>query len=410
MTLIDSHSLAVIVSPVGAYLDPTDATITLDEGWSPYAQASVTCAMPPEPVLDLLDLRSTPLRLDLRARQDFASAWQVSDLTGLWGGSVAAATSWLGGRPLSAVFGALSTPWNAAGRRQSTSRRFDLLVTERSIDHQAGTITLTAASDEALLHSLSLVASTPWDPATTSVRAIVDRVLDLLGATLQEGDADGTVAQEATVWKPGDKAIDYLEPMLQAVDLKLWCDEQRRWWLSERRPTVPGAVTLNPSATITELTDTMAVTGDVWYDAVVIRYRWVDQFDLNQEAFDAAGPADARNVYVLDYTTPYPGPGAAAGILNRAQGRGRVLDVRAISDYRVQPGMAATITPPTTDSQTGYVSSVSFNFPDYEMNVATRGLVDTPPTSWLYAPAGLAWNDVPAGTSWLEYTPELIGA
>src|SRR5690606_17210533 len=107
-----------------------------------------------------------------------------------------------------------------------------------------------------------------------------------------------------------------------------------RWWLTEVQPTTEGAIVLTPTATITELTDSMEVAGEEWFDAVVVTYKWTDTFDLNQVAYDAAGPANPRNVFTIEYdNTPYPGPGAAAGILNRAQGRGRVLEVVAVSNY-----------------------------------------------------------------------------
>lgn len=409
-TLLDSHRAIAYVTPVGVQLDIETVEVNLDETQSPYGEARIVCQLPDEATQKLLDLRTTPLRLQLRLRQDFASAWSVATLTAAGHGSMATLTAELGGLPLSTVYQRFSTPWNASGRRPSTSRWFDLMVSERSIDHKAAQLTLVAYTDEALMLSDALVATTVLNPGTTSVRSIAEQLLARVGAVLTPGPDDGTVEADATLWRPGMTAWDYFAPLAQAANLRLWCDERRRWHLTEVRPTAEGAITVNPTATLTAVTDTMTVTGDEWYDAVVIRYRWVDAFDLNQERYDAAGAASPRNVLLIEHDTPYPGAGAAAGILSRAQGRGRVLEVEAVSDYTAQPGMPATITPPATDAQTGFVSSVTWRLPDAEMSISTRGLVDTPATSWLFVPAGVAWNDIPAGVSWNTYTPELIGA
>lgn len=408
-TTIDQHTLTATVAPLGLALDEVDASVTLDEGWSPYAQATITCKLPDAAGQDLLDLRDTLLRLDLRARQDFASPWTLGTLTDAVGGSMAALTAMFGGRPLSAMYQTFSLPWNAFGRRPSTSRRFDLLITSRRFNHLDGTFTIEAASDEALLHSDALVATAPFNPGTTSVRAIAAIVLARIGAQLQPGTADGTVTTDGTVWSPGVTAWDYVSPLLQAVNLRLWCDEQRRWWITEVLPTAAGALVLTPTATITELSDTMQVTGDVWFDAVLVTYKWTDAYDLNQVAYDAAGPTSPRNVYRIEKATPYPGAGAAAGILSRAQGRGRVLDVRAVSDYSALPGQPVTIAPPDTEVQTGYVTSVAWSWPDGEMRVASRGLVDTPRESWLFVSSGVSWASIDTGVSWAEFDPEMIG-
>lgn len=409
-TILDQHAFAATVAPLGLGLEVIDATITLDEGWSPYAQARLTCKLPTASEQDRLDLRETALRLDVRTRQDFASPWALSTLTAAVGGRMADLTTEFGGKQLSSFYQEFSRPWNTFGRRPSTSRRSDLLITSRHFDHRNSTLVLVAESDEVMLHSDALVATSSLNPGTTSVRDLAQFVLDRIGAHLQPGDADGTVEADSTIWTPGVTAWDYIAPLVQSANLRLWCDERRRWWLTGVHPTSPGSLILTPLVGITDLTDNMQVTGDIWFDAVLITYRWTDAFDLAQVAYDAAGPAQPRNVYTLEYETPFPGPGAAAGILNRAQGRGRVLDVRAVSDYSAQPGQAASIAPPDTDVQTGYVSAVTWSWPDREMTVATRGLVDTPPESWLFAPAGVTWASIPPGVTWANYDPELIGA
>ncbi|MBX3094304.1 MAG: hypothetical protein KF680_07200 [Cryobacterium sp.] len=132
--------------------------------------------------------------------------------------------------------------------------------------------------------------------------------------------------------------------------------------------------------------------------------------DLNRVEYATAGPDTALNVRHVRHDTAYPGAGAAAGILSRAQGRGRRLDITGVASYSVLPGQAARITPPDTELQTGYVASVVYDLAAATMRVRSRGLVDTPPYSYLAAPDGLSYLDVPIGMSYLDYDPDLIGA
>lgn len=383
---IDRHSAIALVTPIGVTLGVKSVKATLDEGWSPYGQVTLVCSLPSPTDRDLLDLREHDLRLDLRLRRDFGDSGALADLTADIGGSVAALTALMGGQPLSSLTNRYYTPWNGASVRAAVTRNLNLLVTERRFDDIAKELTLTATTDESLLLGDALVSAAPWDPGTTSLKAIVQRVLTRYGATLDAASLDATVAvSTATIQQPGVGMWEYLDPMLEAASLRLWCDDQRVWRITERQSVVDGSVTITPSGSMTGHVDTMTFDPEVWYDAVVVEYRWVDDFGANHVAVDAAGAQPAKAVLrVVRENTRYPGPGAAAGILTRGQGRGRVLDARAISDYYVTPGMAATIVPPYTDSQTGYVSSVQWELPEAEMSLATRGLVEISPDSFLY--------------------------
>ncbi len=402
---IDAHTASGTLSPIGVVLDINSVAATLDEGWSPYCQVTVVAAAPDEETRALIDLRETRIYLDLRLRQDFGQPWTLADITADITGSVAAFTALLAGRPLSKLTNRYYRPWNGSSVRAASTRSMHLLVTERVFDEKTNEMTLTATSLESLLLGDALVSTSPLDPATLSVRAIVQSVLNRYGEVLAEESLDAMVSvAEATVWPPGVGAWAYLDPMLEAASLRLWCDELGTFTITERQPTTPGAIAITPTGTMTGLRDTMTFDPDVWFDAVVVEYRWVDDFDLNNVAYDVAGPQPARAVLrELRPLTRYPGPGAAAGILNRGQGRGRVLAVDAVSSYGATPGIAATITPLEAEAQTGYVSAVTWRIPQGEMSVATRGLVDTPDTSWLFVEPGTSWLDIPIGTSWLEY-------
>lgn len=409
MSTVDAHRATATVQPVGVVLDVQNATVKLDEGWAPYAQVQLVCALPDAADREALDMRVNSLRVAVTVQQDFGAAWSLDTLTDAPAHTVAQLTSLLGGRPLGYLTNLYFRSWNGPSVRPSKRRTFDLFVTEREFDDNAGTLTLQAQSDEARVMGDALIDTVPLDPGTTSLRSICSLVLARYGARLAAGASDAVVAQQtSTIWKPGVKAWAYLTPMLEAAGLRLWCDEKRVWHLDPRQSTIDGSLSISPTDTMVNHRDRMTLNSDVWYDAVVVHYTWTDQYGLTTEAYDVAGAQPAESVLVIDRPAVYPGPGAAAGILARGQGRGRVLGVRAVSNYDATPGMAATILPPDTASQTGYVAAVAFELPAAEMDVTTRGLIDTPETSWLYAPAGVSWLDIPAGVSWLDYEP--IGA
>ena len=410
--MIDRHRIvAAIRTPTGTVdLDVVSADLALDEARAPYGQARLVCAMPSPADRARLDLRDGELRLTVESTQDVGGQWDLADLTADIGGSMAALTALMGGQPLWVLTNRYYRPFNPGGGASTMFRAFDLYVLEREFDDVTQQLTVQAASDEARLLGDALIQSTPITPGITALRALCQLVLNRYGAVLQPGPDDAVVAEpDATVWAPGVRAWDYLNPMLEAASLRLWCDELRVWRLTERQSTLPGSVVLTPTGTMIGHRDTMTLDPDVWYDAVVIEYRWSDQATgATTYDYDVAGASPARSMLRLERNAPFPGPGAAQGILDRGRGRGRVVDIEAINDYRVTPGMAATIVPPVPDedvaSEAGYVAGVTWRLPDARMRVSTRTLIDVPPRSWLDFAVGLSWLEIPPGQSWLELT------
>lgn len=207
-------------------------------------------------------------------------------------------------------------------------------------------------------------------------------------------------APELLAWQPGVSAAEFIQPLLTAAGLRLYSDGHR-FYLIGPTHTVPGRLTLTDDQNVTAARDTVSLADATgWHDAVVIRYRWRDSTGEQREQFDVAGTG--THVLQITYERPYPGPGAAAYVLGRLQGQGRVQAVTALTDYSAEPAQDVSISLPTTIDQTGQVSGVVFDLTARVMHVTSRGLTDTPPTAWVALAPGVSWADSAIGDDWTE--------
>lgn len=368
--------MTISAHTIEAYIGTTvlpiiDASITLDEGWSPYVQASLTTPFNAS-LLTALDPRNT-VRVKIYVQQSYGVSELLSALSATFGsGTIATVTAAWTGDTLADISEAYFTPYNVSGVNYNYRRSFDLTLRARSIDPANSTITLELSSDEALLQDYALVSTIPYVPTFFNVREIVSETLNRIGRVLTPGAADGTIAPDAAEWLPGQTAWEYLQPLVQSVGLRLYADEKRRFYLIPDLTTNPGLVELEATDTIKNASDTISRDDDLWFDAVVITYKWVNSLGETELAYDIAANDPFSKVVHFEYETAYPGAGAAQAILDRAQNRGRTNDVQAVSDYRVTPSTACTITLTDLPLQAGYVSAVTWNYPNDEMTVKTR--------------------------------------
>lgn len=218
-------------------------------------------------------------------------------------------------------------------------------------------------------------------------------------------DADLSAEPDALEWRPGVSAWDYVEPLVQAAGLRLFCDETRTWRLQPADARDPGQVNISPGFNLLSGTDILDPSGGEWADSVVIRYRWEDSNGDAQEAYDTATVEGARaNSLHLDLERPYPGPGAAAAILRRMETRGHRLELEAVSNYAATPGMSVALQEPGQPLTLGWVQSVRFRLPERTMQITSAEARDIPDSAWLFLPAGETWLDSPLGASWLSET------
>ncbi|GAB3408803.1 hypothetical protein GCM10027515_26540 [Schumannella luteola] len=196
--------------------------------------------------------------------------------------------------------------------------------------------------------------------------------------------------------KPGTKVWDWLNAIVQAAGLRLFCDDKRKWRLVNNAYAVDGVIRMAQAVNLTDASDTVdlgatdpgpqgigAVPG--YADHVVVRYSWIDRATGQQmEQYDSAGTQPGLGA-LIEVDAPFPGSGLAAAALARAQGRGRVLDLASLSDLNTTPGNDLIATMPGIPAQVGKVASVEFDLTDSTMRVGSEGLIDTPPNAWLFA-------------------------
>jgi len=369
-----TYSAALVAGGVTYPLTLKAGTVTMDDGRAPHVSARLTVPTSTAALQELIDPR-TAARVLVTASVSYAA------------------------------FNTDPPP--------ATARTFDLHLRARDIAHNNRETTLELASDEALLIDDVLRAhfpSTGGQTRAASLRNIVEWILARIGATLQSGrgDYDFSAADpESLLWEPGTSAWDYLEPLLRAAALRLFCDDRRRWHLVDDSYVIDDLLEVIAGVNITDATDTLSRDTEDWYDAALFRYSWTDAAGESHVVYDYAERPGATRTRTFEVERPYPGAGAADYALQRATGKGRAITLTALSDYSTQPTRLIFATFPDRPLQTGFVASVTWDITSDEMSVTTRGLGDTPPNAWILAPLGYRWLDSPLGASWAEYlTPE----
>lgn len=199
---------------------------------------------------------------------------------------------------------------------------------------------------------------------------------------------------------PGQSYWDMLDPVLGAAGLRLFCDEDAVWRLVDGVSYAVDGTTIVQPSTATALGDSVDLSDpDIVYGSVVVKYTWQDTTGNTETAYDAAGTGSPTRLVEHD-NRAYPGPGEAAYLLAKGQGRGRVMSTTVMSDYAARPYQGARIIAPYTQTQTGVVSRVSFDLAQAEMDITTRGLIDTPAGAWVLAPDAVTWTEGNASTTW----------
>ena len=174
---------------------------------------------------------------------------------------------------------------------------------------------------------------------------------------------------ETFYWRPSTSAWDFLMALVGSFGYRLFCDEQRRWFLVDPNTYVlPGEVAVGTVATAA--TDTIDRADDDYCTGVSILWKWRDRWGIDQERTETAGVAG--RVRTLTFDRPYPGAGLAAAVLARASGAGREHDVTALLDLVATPTMKFSATFPGVATQRARVTAIEWGIRDGLMRVTGR--------------------------------------
>lgn len=183
----------------------------------------------------------------------------------------------------------------------------------------------------------------------------------------------------ALTWQAGQTAWDFLMTLAASVEMILWCDEERRWYLQAADArTLPTLISVNATTTRNGEDTIDRDDPDTGTTGVVCRYRWTDENGITRQQNDSAGTPG--NVLTVDFAnTPYR-PGVAAAMLARRAGTTRNQDVTCITHWNATPSMTASISLPGAPDTFGRIAAVEFH-PDGFMTLTMAGLIDIIPGS-----------------------------
>lgn len=210
-------------------------------------------------------------------------------------------------------------------------------------------------------------------------------------------------ALDSVIWRAGVTALAFLLPLAQAQGYRLVCDETRKWTLRAANYTADGVINVATGANAITATDTISRDSDEWYDARVTRYRWTDQYGIQQERVDAfALTTPYSRVTTVTIDAPYPGPGRSEYAVRRAQGRGRSVEVSRMAEWTERCEQPTALRLDAAPVQTGKAQRIRFDL-DTDVCTISDRTTDTNEHAWiLQTPA--AWTTGPVGEAWTEAT------
>jgi hypothetical protein len=186
----------------------------------------------------------------------------------------------------------------------------------------------------------------------------------------------------SVVWRAGQTALDFLNPLVQAAGLRLVCDERRTWTLRPASYVADGTLQLREGVNVSDGGIDLSRDAEDWFDAAVVRHSWTTRDGINHERVESYALNEPHTrARLFEKDTPWPGPGFAKYAVERAQGRGREVTATAQTDWAANPEMTAALELHGEDAQLGTVQRVEFDLPGAVMTVTARS-VDAVGGSW----------------------------
>ncbi|MFF8186601.1 hypothetical protein ACF044_05015 [Microbacterium sp. NPDC016588] len=376
MSVLSEHRFTVDVdhAPRPINLDVKAAELSMDEEWIPFIQATLTCPLG-DGAIASIDPQASDIWATVTVRRILGRVDRLGDLTRRYRGlTLGAITAAFRGGTLADITHSTYHDYAEPGHpRREEVRSWRVLVRELSIDRKAATATITLASGEARLTDWQHMSATtdriPGADLVQKVNWTLERAnLPHLAHAPVSTPSDAEIGDEA-LRAPGSSALDFLTGLTRQHGLMLWCDENAEWHLATDRASTAMRTFESAGDTRSVVNEVSKLSrSDEWVTAVMVVYTWD-----GQDHYDVASPLapNPEKALILRYNRPFPGPGLAAQILTRVTGRGRALELLAVSTYGATPGERVTFTSPR-ESVTGRLAAIRWQFPDDEMSIRLR--------------------------------------
>lgn len=373
-TLAQHFARVTIAGTPPIALPVLSGSLSMDEEWIPYIQATLTCPLD-ERVL-ALDPQAGDVWITVTLTRSIGRTDRIRDLTMRYAGKrLADITAQFAGKTISAITRTLYHDYeNEGANRHDDVRTFRLMLREITIDRAAGTVALRLASGEARLTDWDHMSPVPTRWAGANLAAKIENMLALAGFTGGLASKPATTPTDAQIGdealrSPGQSALEWLQQITRKHDLMCWCDEAGLWRLAPNRlrSTQRTLSSIGEARSVTNAVETVS-RDEGWVTAVMLVYTWngVTQYDIATTY--APNPERAK---IIRYEAPFPGTGRAAKMLAQLRKRGRASTIDAVSDPRFTPGELVTVTTPA-GTRTGRAASVQWQLAADQMTIKLR--------------------------------------
>jgi hypothetical protein len=412
MPTLSKHYAKVTFSD-GTEAEPVSVSITVDEAWAPYVQGTVV--VPTNLISGNID-PTTGARLKVRLQQDLQNLLYVYEITEDYSGDVSTITAaftpclvaaftrkytatwniFTVGSPISKVTTAYTpvTPLKLTNANLDTVWRMTDFLAITGTDSEAKTVfdgdlgirtvtydyvsketTLELASDEAIAQDVYGFGNPSFEQPYYSIRGVINALLAEISTQLQPGTADINYPLGYYVPKYSDNVgqtiWDFILTAADAGKFKLYCDEQRRWYLVEST-AVSGELELKDDDNITDFQKVID-RETLFYNQAIIEYE--DPTGTKTiDKYTGSVVGGVKTFYQKKDNTYFPGAGAAQAIVERSITRGETYSVEAINNYNARPRQTLIVDITGEPVKTGIVQSITWALPSARMSVDIRNL------------------------------------
>lgn len=177
---------------------------------------------------------------------------------------------------------------------------------------------------------------------------------------------------ESLFWRAGQSVIDFLRPVVQKAGMRLVCDENRQWTLRDADYQAAGLTEIAYADNLIGGSESINRDDDEWCDGAVVRYRWTTDGESFERVDIYPDSGIASRVRYIERDTPWPGPGFAQYVVERAQNLGRRVTATTVANWDTTTDQPATFIFNDSPDLEGRIESVDYDLGTDEMTVESR--------------------------------------